>query len=83
MQTYSGEEVSKRRPVNLTIREDILQDAKDLKLNASKAAEYGIAQAIKEARAQAWLEENKKALSAHNKRVEEQGTFLTPDWADS
>ena len=83
MQTYSGEKGPKRRPVNLTIREDILQDAKDLKLNASKAAECGIAQAIKEARAQAWLEENKQALSAHNKRVEERGTFLTPDWADS
>ncbi len=78
-----SEESSKRRPVNLTIREDILKDAKELNLNASKAAEYGIYQAIKEAREQAWLNENKHALSAHNKRVEESGTLLTPSWANS
>lgn len=76
-----GEETYKRRPVNLTIREDILREAKELNLNTSKAAEYGIVQAINEARAHAWLEENKHALSAHNKRVEESGTLLTPRWA--
>lgn len=75
------EDSPKRKPVNLTIREDILKDAKELNLNASKAAEYGIAQAIKEAREQVWLNENKSALSAHNKRVEESGTLLTPNWA--
>lgn len=75
------QDAPKRRPINLTIREDILKDAKELNLNTSKAAEYGIAQAIKEAREQAWLNENKSALSAHNKRVEESGTLLTPNWA--
>ena len=83
MQMNSGNKTSKRRPINLTIREDILKDAKELKLNASKAAEHGIAQAIKEAKAQAWLEENKHALSAHNERIEEKGTLLTPSWADN
>lgn len=81
MQTYFTEEPSKRRPVNLTIREDILKDAKDLKLNTSKAAEYGIAQAIKEAREQAWLKENKAAIAAHNARIEENGVLLPPSWA--
>ena len=80
MHTYSGEETSRRRPVNLTIREDILKDAKDLKLNASKAAELGISNAIREARTKAWLEDNKSALMAHNQRIENEGTLLTPDW---
>lgn len=83
MQIHSSDETSKRRAINLTIREDILKDAKDLNLNASKAAEQGIAQAIKKAKEQAWLEENKYAISAHNKRVEERGTLLTPGWADN
>ncbi len=83
MQIHISDETSKRRPINLTIREDVLKDAKELNLNASKAAEHGIVQAIKDARAQAWLEENKHALSAHNKRVEENGTLLTPSWADN
>ncbi|WP_418889395.1 type II toxin-antitoxin system CcdA family antitoxin [Parasphingorhabdus flavimaris] len=36
----------KRRPVNLSIREDILSEAKALQLNASKAAEAAIVAAI-------------------------------------
>lgn len=82
MQTYHTEEPSKRRPVNLTIREDILKDARDLNLNASKAAEQGIAQAIKEAREYAWLNENKEAIEAHNNRIAKNGVLLQPSWAE-
>lgn len=81
MHTSSGTKSLKRRPVNLTIREDILRDAKDLNLNASKAAERGISNAVREARAQSWLDDNKQAIMAHNQRVEKEGTLLTPDWA--
>ncbi len=81
MQTTSDQELSKRRPINLTIREDVLKEAKSLKLNASKAAEAGLVHAIKEAHAKEWLEVNKQALIAHNKRVEKDGTFLKPNWA--
>lgn len=70
----------KRRPVNLTIREDILKEAKNLNLNTSQAAEMGIAEAIKKAQGQAWLLENQTALDAHNERVEKQGVLLTPGW---
>lgn len=80
MYISSHQEVSKRRPVNLTVREDVLDEAKSLHLNASKAAEAGIINAIKDARAQEWLEESKVALKAHNVRVEKSGTLLTPDW---
>jgi len=72
----------KRRPVNLTIREDILSDAKALNLNASKAAEAGIEAAIKQAREENWLAENREAIAAHNQRVAESGPLLVPDWAD-
>lgn len=80
MHITSHQKTAKRRPVNLTVREDILDEAKALQLNASKAAEEGIINAIKEARAQEWLESNQVALKAHNTRVEKSGTFLTPDW---
>jgi len=72
----------KRRPVNLTIREDILSEAKALKLNASKAAEAGIEAAIKQAREANWLAENRDTIAAHNQRVAESGPLLVPDWAD-
>lgn len=73
---------TKRRAVNVTVRHDVLKAAKALNLNTSQAAEKGIIQAVKEAQAQAWLEKNKKALSAHNKRIEENGVLLKPDWTD-
>lgn len=73
---------SKRRPINLTIREDILSEAKALKLNASKAAEAGIEAAIKQAREENWLAENQDTIAAHNQRVAESGPLLVPDWAD-
>lgn len=72
----------KRRPVNLSIREDILSDAKALNLNASKAAEAGIEAAIKQAREANWLAENQDTIAAHNQRVAESGPLLIPDWAD-
>ncbi|GJL63714.1 MAG: hypothetical protein NPIRA04_23680 [Nitrospirales bacterium] len=73
---------SKRRPVNLTIRADVLNEAKSLKVNASQAAELGIIDAIKKAREQEWIQSHQKALQAHNKRIEKDGPLLTPDWAD-
>ena len=72
---------SRRRPVNLTIREEVLTEAKSLNVNASQAAEVGILDAIKKAREQEWSQNNQKALIAHNKRIKKDGTLLTPDWA--
>ena len=75
-----SENAPKRKAINLTIREDILKEAKSLELNASKAAEFGILAAIKEVREQAWLKENKLALMAHNQRIENEGPLLNPEW---
>lgn len=80
MLSSSIENTPKRKAINLTIREDILQEAKNLQLNASKAAESGILSAIKKAREQVWLEDNKLALMAHNQRIENEGPLLSPEW---
>ena len=81
MQTTKEHLGSKRRPVNLTIRADLLKEAVELNLNASQAAESGIVAAVKKAREQEWLKKNKKALLAHNERVEKSGPLLTPAWS--
>lgn len=72
---------SRRRSVNLTIREDLLATAKSLGINASRAAETGLRLEVEKRLAERWLAENSRALAAHNARVEKQGTLLTPDWA--
>jgi antitoxin CcdA len=71
----------RRRRVTLTIREDILRDAKALALNTSQAAEAGIAQALRNAQAGVWLAENQSAILAHNTRVEAHGTLIRARWA--
>ena len=81
MDTTPHHPPSKRRAVNLTIREDILKEAKALHLNASQAAESGIAAAVKQAREQEWLKNNHDAIEAHNKRIDKKGPLLTPPWA--
>lgn len=81
METAAEPIPSKRRPVNLTIREDILDEAKSLKLNASRAAERGIAEAVRRAKAQSWRAENASAIAVHNGRIEQDGTLLAPQWS--
>ena len=71
----------KRRSINLTVREDIVEAAKALKLNTSRAAEAGIIEAIRKQQAKAWRKENRAAIEAHNARVESAGVLLTPGWA--
>lgn len=71
----------KRCKVSLTIREDVMASARELSINASQAAEAGIAAAVKTAREQAWLEENREAIRAHNERIEREGMLYTPQWA--
>ncbi len=83
MSAITRQQGPKRRSINLTIREDILSEAKALKLNASKAAEAGIEAAIKQAREESWRVENREAIAAHNQRVAESGPLLVPDWADN
>lgn len=78
---YTNDTISpKKRPINLTIREDVVRAAKALNLNASQAAEAGIQAAIREARTQEWLRSNKSAILAHNNRVDQSGVLLKATW---
>lgn len=72
---------AKRRPVNLTIRADVLEEARALKLNTSQAAETGIIAAVREKHEQKWLKDSQSALQAHNRRIDRSGPLLTPGWA--
>ncbi len=75
-------EKPKRRAVNLSIRADILNDAKAYNINASQEAEKALAAAVKKAKEQEWLEQNEEAIAAHNERVRKHGLLLKPHWMD-
>ena len=76
------EQPTPRKRVNLTVREDIMAEARALGLNTSRAAEAGIEAAVREEKGRRWREENREAIEAHNRRIEREGTLLpTPWWA--
>lgn len=81
MFSKSERDSPKRRAINLTIRNDVIEEAKSLELNASKAAEKGLIHAVRKARAAEWIRKNKQAFRAHNERVDESGTLLEPRWS--
>jgi len=65
-----------RRATNVTLPEALVSMAKALGVNISQASEAGLAAAVKKAREQKWLEENKTAIEEYNKYVEEHGLTL-------
>ena len=65
----------RRKPTNLTIREDIVAAVKAAGLNASQIAERALVEALRQAAAAAWAEDNAEAISAHNERVERTGLY--------
>lgn len=82
MSATVAEKKVRRRPVNLTVREDLVAAAKELGINASQAAEQGLDAAVRTAREQAWLKENAEAIEAYNRWIEENGLPLKPLWLD-
>jgi antitoxin CcdA len=65
-----------RRAANVTLPETLIQEAKALGINISQACEKGLAGAVSEARASAWLKENRPAIEAWNDYVQEHGIPL-------
>ncbi len=76
-------EFPKRRSVNVTIREDLVTQARALSVNMSKAAEAGLVEAIRSARETAWREENRQAIAEYNAWIERDGVPFPPDWLDA
>jgi antitoxin CcdA len=65
-----------RRATNVSLRADLIDEARKLDINISQACEKGLEQQVKTARAAAWLEENREAIESSNAWVEKQGLPL-------
>lgn len=68
---------AQKKPANLSLSAVLLDEARDLGLNLSAAAEEGLRRAVTEARATRWREENAEALASSNAWVTEHGLPLT------
>jgi antitoxin CcdA len=62
-----------RKAANLSLDETLVSQARELKINISRAAEDGIARAIKAERERLWRIENAEAIRLENEYVEKHG----------
>jgi antitoxin CcdA len=67
---------SARRPTNVSLPVSLIEDARRLDINLSRACENGIVAAIKAEREQRWKDQNKEAIEDYNRWVEENGLPL-------
>jgi antitoxin CcdA len=65
-----------RRATNVTLPEALVALAKALDVNISQACEAGLAAQVKAAREAKWLAENRAAIEAYNKWIDEHGLPL-------
>ena len=66
-----------RRSTSLTLNCALLDEARDLGVNVSRAAEEGVAVAIRAARARRWREENTAAMDEYNRFIDTGGIPLS------
>lgn len=65
-----------RKATNLSIDSTLVEEARALDVNLSQAAEAGVREAVRAAKADEWMRENRDALLAYNKWIEENGLPL-------
>lgn len=65
-----------KRATNVSLNSDLLEQAKALGINVSRACKRGLAEQIVELRDKRWLEENRAALESSNAYVEANGLPL-------
>ena len=65
-----------RKSTNLSLAADLVEEAKALDINLSRACEAGLEAALKEERKRRWQEENRAAMEAWGAWHEENGLPL-------
>lgn len=64
-----------KKAANLSIRADLLEEARAYKINLSQTLEAALAVELKKEKERRWLEENQPAIDAYNREIAEHGLF--------
>jgi antitoxin CcdA len=64
---------SLKRPTNVSLVADMVDEAKRRGINVSEACQTGLAAKLKKAREAEWLAENREAIESYNAYVREHG----------
>ena len=65
-----------RRPTNVSLDAELVEEARSLDLNVSRCCEEGLAQAVRDERRRRWIEDNREAMEAANDWVDAHGLPL-------
>lgn len=71
--TTSGNAMKKA--TNVSIRSDLLADARKLKINLSAELEKRLDEIVRQHSREQWLRENREAIEAYNRHVEKHGVW--------
>jgi antitoxin CcdA len=64
-----------KKPTNVTIRSDLLEEARALNINLSQEFETHLAEVVRKHRAEQWLKDNRAAIDAYNRHIERDGLW--------
>ena len=64
-----------KRPTNLSVRGDLLDAARALRVNLSALLERALAEELVRLKWRQWREENARAVAGYNRYVKENGAF--------
>lgn len=64
-----------KKATNLSIRKDLLEEARAYKINLSQTLEAALQVELKKEKERRWLEENRAAIEAYNRHIERDGLW--------
>lgn len=64
-----------KKAANLSVRADLLEEARAYKINLSQTLETALQAELKKEKERRWLEENQAAIEAYGRYVEKHGLF--------
>lgn len=76
MNVQSRKITSPKRATNVSLRTDLIDEARQLGINISEACERGLQEQVSKTRAEQWVEENREAIEYWNAYVEKHGVPL-------
>ncbi len=75
MQSQAYDPTAPKKPTNLSINSDLLQQARALRINLSRTLEECLVAMVQEEQRRAWKKENREAVETYNRRVQAVGVF--------
>jgi antitoxin CcdA len=64
-----------KKSTNLSINSDLLQQAREQRINLSQTLENRLAEILRDEKRRNWQEENREAIEEYNRRIEAGGVF--------